>query len=449
MSARVKAPKPGEWTYTVGEPPHQVTAYERADRKYAIYSRVWDGKRNRDKRKLCGPIRDERGRIIPEREIEAQQAAIERQRVVESGADDVLATAGPLTLRQGFRRMLHPREGKYAASSEWVRDRTRQSEHVVRILGGDILWTDIRHAHYRKVWRTLAAEHRDEGLHGLRSVEMIVDCLNATARWLQGEGLIEPGTALPAPGWREAMRQEWQEITNQPPAPPKKPAYTDAEFEALWLNLHRADPRLELALEIGAELRLGQVRLRTRRSDIEPARGFRVGAVRVHGSRKKHGELVILTLQQRHVLTRALTSGVLADLEAAYRAGEIPDYYLVPGGFLRTVTDHRGRTVRRAQVRWSNTPFGKTGMMKAWRKLERLAGVRWVKGRGWYGVRRVQADRAEDVQKDARVLNRMGGWKHTSTRERYQQERRTEISEQAARTREKIRPKRSIRKRSN
>lgn len=42
--------------------------------------------------------------------------------------------------------------------------------------------------------------------------------------------------------------------------------------------------------------------------------------------------------------------------------------------------------------------------------------------RNWYGVRRKQSDLAEDVETDARVLNRLGAWTHTATREHYQEQ---------------------------
>jgi len=76
------------------------------------------------------------------------------------------------------------------------------------------------------------------------------------------------------------------------------------------------------------------------------------------------------------------------------------------------------------------------------RTLQELADVKEVKGRNWYGLWRLQTDAAEDVEDDARVLNATGGWKHTETRERYQQEGRAEIDEKARDTRAKIRPKR-------
>jgi hypothetical protein len=224
-------------------------------------------------------------------------------------------------------------------------------------------------------------------------------------------------------------------------APPAKPRHTRYDVEKLFATLERADPRLALAATIGAELRLGQV-LRTRRSDVLPSPDgrFRIGAVRVHGRGKKLGELVILTMEERHALQRALCSGYLADLEVAHQRGEIKDFNLFPGHYLRRVHDRKGRGVMRSRVENADAPVGKTALQKWWRTLEAAAGVEHQKGRGAYGLRRLQSDRAEDVEDDARVLNILGAWKRTSTREGYQQEERVELREKAARTRRKIRP---------
>lgn len=439
MARKRREPEPGRWQFTVGETPYRLTAYERVDRGNAIYSRVWDGRRYRDKRPLHPGIRDEGGKIVPELQIEAQQAAIERQRAIAAGIEDAPVLDGPFTLAAGFRQLLHSKEGKYAGETRWKGDVRRYSEVILDVLGRDLLWSQLKHAHYRKLWRQLAERHRTKGRYGVVAAQKIVGTLQSAARWLQQEGWIEPGSALPAPNWKESLRVEWEEITAKPVTKPRKPKYSVEEQRKLFAALPLADPRLALAVEIGAELRLGQVP-RSRRSDILPHGGFQIGAVRVHGRGRKKGETVILTMTQRHALTRALTSGVLADLEAAWRRGEIEDYYLIPGGYLYTTTDRRGRRVQRAQVKNAMVQLGRTGMRKQWRKLEELAGVEHVEGRNWYGLRRLHADLAEDVERDARVLNRLGGWTHTRTREQYQEEGRTEIAERAKHARAKIRP---------
>lgn len=179
----------------------------------------------------------------------------------------------------------------------------------------------------------LRANGRDpRHAHGLRWAEIVCGALQAASRWLQQEGLIEPGEGEQARGWKATLNAEWAEITTQPIRAPAKPRYSVTELRKLWGALPKADPRLALAVELGAELRLGPVG-RSRRSDVlhSPDGRFEVGMVRVHGRGRKHGELLMLSMEEPHALTRTMTRGYLADLERAYRAGEIRDYYLFPG----------------------------------------------------------------------------------------------------------------------
>jgi len=93
-------------------------------------------------------------------------------------------------------------------------------------------------------------------------------------------------------------------------------------------------------------------------------------------------------------------------------------------------------------------PITRDAMRKALHGLEAAAGVRWVDGRGWYGMRRVATDAAPNYTSDRRVLDKLGGWTAGSTaREDTYQERGDEllIAETAAgrrawRTGEKIGP---------
>lgn len=436
---RKKGPKPGAWKYSVGDVPLQLTAYERKDRGYAVWTRRWDGKAYSDRKPLCASIRDEAGRLDPEREIEAQRATVDRHRALSAGLGEQDIPESGITLAQGFHRLLDRKTGKYAGDTRWRSDVTAASKIITRVLGPALTMSEIRHAHYRKLWRALAHEHKRDGSHGLRWVEIVVGALQSCSRWLQQEGYIEAGEALPAPGWNAALRNEWVEITGEPLRDPHQPRYTTDEMVRLWRKLPAADPRLEIAVQIGAELRLGQVQ-RSMRSDIFPARGFAIGGVQVHGRGKKRGERVVLTMEQRHVLTWAMTSGVLADLEALYRDGRIKDYPLIPGGFLHRAEDHNGRPVLRADTKRGLVPWTPSPMRKAWARLERMAGVKSLPGRKWYGLRRLQSDRAEDVESDERILNIQGGWTRTETRKRYQEKGRMDLREKAAVVRGKIRP---------
>lgn len=425
-----KQPKPGDWKYSVGDVPLQLQAYERAERAFGIYTRVWTGKQPyREKNKfLCDTIRDYTNKIVPAKQLEAQKLANARQEALSAGIED--EPTGPLTLPAAFRLYLH-RDGKFASNTTWKQDVTRYSATICAELGAGVLASTIKHAHYRKLWRRLAESDR-----GFATTEKIVGVLRSLIAWLQQEGYIEAGTGLPAPRWKSAMREEYAEITKAAVPEPAKPRYTREQSAKMWAAMPKADPRIHLAGEIGAELRLGQVP-RSRRSDVLPHGGHAIGAVVVHGKGKKHGAVVVLTDEQRAVLTHYLTDGYLRELEAAYQAGKIKDYYLLPQKPLRTVDG-----VLVARVENGAKPWGKTGMARAWRALEAIAGVEHVEHRLWYGMRRRAADDAEDVETDARVLNKLGAWKHTGTREGYQEQGRMDIAERAAAVRQRIRPAR-------
>jgi hypothetical protein len=425
-----RRPKPRRlWSYTVGQPPAQLTARERRDRGHAIYTRIWTGSENVERKYLCATIRDAKGDIVPALENAAREAAQDRQRQAMGGVADLHERE--LSLAGLFRRLLHARDGKYATRSPWKADMERFSVVIQDALGRTTRVADLRHSHYRKLWRRLAELHVESKgeKYGPRAAEIIVGALRSAVAWAQTEELVEAGTGLPAREWKRQMREEWEKITAHPIAAPAKPRYTKEEQVKLWAALPKADPRIRLATNLGAELRLGQLP-RSRRSDVEPYGGHEAGSVRVHGSGKKRGALVVLSEAERAVLVEAMTDGYLSDLEAEYqRKGT--DYYLIPAGKLA-----------KGKARTSNggRPWGRTGMRKAWRKLEVLAGVAHVEDRNWYGLRRLHADLAEDAETDERVLDKLGGWTDSATRRAYQEQGRTDISEKAAAVRSKIRP---------
>lgn len=438
-----KRGKSDVWKYKLGS----FTAYERKDRGRQIWTRVGPNTFGGydDVRPLCGTIRNPDGSINPELETLARAAADERykQRAATSAPVDPKA---PLTLRAAIGLVMDPKSGKYVRKDGWSADAKRYLQLICTIPFsepgqpsvqhlGDLLLEQLRHAHYRRVWRWMAEEHvKDSKRFGVRTAEMACGALRAAMVWLAQEEIIDPGTGLPAPRWKTQMQGEWQAMTGKPLAPPKRPRYTKEESEKLWAALPKADPRIRVATEIGAELRLGQVVERTRRSDIQPHRGHEIGTVRVHGSGKKRGAEVVLTDQPRAVLMEAMASGYLSELEKAYKAGTLPDYLLITGGYFL-----KGK----AQVKHAMTALSPRVMRKHWRDLEELAGVEYVPGRGWYGMRRRAADDAEDVSSDARVLNKMGGWTDSKTRSRYQEESRMDVAEKAADVRGRIRPKRA------
>lgn len=152
--------------------------------------------------------------------------------------------------------------------------------------------------------------------------------------------------------------------------------------------------------------------------------------LRITGAGHKTASPMVLTQAQRAAVDRALT-GYLKHFEDAWRLGSIEDYPLFPAGRL---VKGRSKLVSDAK------PLTRAAALDMFHHLERAAGVAAVKGRGWYGVRRIAADLAEDIEPDERVLNSITGHRDSATRRGvYQQNERPEVLSKAATTRERIR----------
>jgi len=96
--------------------------------------------------------------------------------------------------------------------------------------------------------------------------------------------------------------------------------------------------------------------------------------------------------------------------------------------------------MRRAKPSVPNRTIGKRGLLDLFRKLEEIAGVASVPGRGWYGIRRHATDVYEDYEADERVLNDQTGHRSSETRrEVYQEKEREETRAKSARTRRRVR----------
>ncbi len=208
----------------------------------------------------------------------------------------------------------------------------------------------------------------------------------------------------------------------------------------------RVDPRIRLAIELAAECRTGQVLRCTRRmlvlpqiapNEYESAPPGGLGQIEVLGAGKKHGEVVVLTPEQRRAVDDAL-AGYLANYEAAWEIGQIDDYYLFPGSKMRMLDDSGRRWTRK--VRAGVKPLSRDGARVAFKQLEAIAKVDHVERRGWYGLRRIAADLAESATTDDRVKDRLGGWQDSETRKQIYQDRQTdELRAEAAKVRRALR----------
>jgi hypothetical protein len=441
------------WSWTYGARPHTVYARERLDRDGVIELRYSDShKAGRDKRRKLFldsalKVRNARGTIERQlvRTVEETVKQINARLVSGTPVQqpDAEEKNDELTLADGFRKLLHPKFGKFSdVTAKHVKYHVRpRSKIAITTLRAELdatgepmpTWTTFRPAHARILWRALALTYKKRKTGGMRAAEQIVDALYSAAAWLRQEEYIPPTACIAPPKWRKQLKEEWQEITGVVYVV-QRPRHSRTEvrqiFDVLADPNAKIDPRIRLAIELGAELRGGQV-LRTKRSQLEipsltpdayetlymadlassEPTGV-LGRVAILGRPKKPGEVVIFTPEQRRAVDTAL-EGYLRDWEAQYQGNGV-DYYLFPAGKL---VKGVSKVVPCSKV------VNELGPLKWFRELEVVAGVTHMLGRGWYGLRRSGTDVAPDYSSDARELNALGGWTDSETRETIYQDR--------------------------
>lgn len=447
------------WQYSKGEYSTTVTAAERTDRTRTIEVRWWIPSLKRFQRKSLGfGIRDDHGVILREREQEAvrqTQAIYDSLMSGRSPLEAPRADQGPLTLREGFDLAIAVPTGLYVVDSEHLRDMRRAARDVVAIIGRTArgeprTWDSLNHAAARELWLGLAKRYKAEQLGGPTWTERCVVALLQVSQWLVAEERVSRGLVMKKQ-WRDQMRREWEQFTGTR-ITKSTPRHSEDEIRRLFAALGHpdVDPRIALALELGAEARLGQVR-RLMRShvDLSEIGAFDLGRVVVHGSGKKLGVVRDLTPEERQAIDRALSS-YLRELEDAYQDGLREDYPMFPAGRLcydippsRIPRRKPGHTpTRRARLSVADTPMDDRTLNDHFHALERIAKVDVIAGRGWYGIRRRATDVYEDYEKDERVLNDQTGHKKSETRrEVYQEREREVIRARSAETRRNVRAK--------
>jgi integrase len=442
------------WSKTYLTGATRIYAWEREDRGGYVFlkftNRARAGRDRRDKQKLPGElrVRDPKGRVDKSM-VRAVDAAVERfaaqlllgQRPSLSSSE---LKSGSLTLSEGFAKVLDIGTGKYPDRTLRWQEVRRARTKLERILGPSRAWVDIKPGDVRHVWRTLASEFKSASAKqrpcGPRQTEVTIDALYSAANWLRDEEEL-PSDALLAPtDWRTKLKREWQQLVGAEVAP-ARPRHSREELGRLLNAMHslEVDPRLALAFDLGGEQRLGQV-LRCYRSHLElPAIDSDtrstcgpgdLGLLRVPGAGHKRASPIVLTSDQRMAVDAAL-GGYLRHYETLFCEGKIKDYPLFPA--------HRFRKGA-AKVVEHPVSLTRDAALGMFRKLEAVAGVPSLPGRGWYGVRRAAADAAEDVEKDERVLNSITGHRDSNTRRNiYQDRERPAVLNRAAQTRQRLR----------
>ncbi|HEX6745907.1 MAG TPA: hypothetical protein VF092_01230 [Longimicrobium sp.] len=338
--------------------------------------------------------------------------------------------AVPLTLAKGVALMFDPQRGAYATVTEHVRQAKRYAEAAVEVLGPRLTWEEFTPGEMMFLVRQMAQRSRDG--KGAVAAEKTCVVLYAIASWLRQEELIPDTAAIPKPRWKVRLREEWRALTGHR-VEVKRPRHDVDEVAAIFAALPQGDPRLRLLIELAAELRAGQA-VRAKRSDLilDAVGGFGLGRFIVHGNGKKHGEIVDLHPELRALVDEVLSTGYLSEAEAAYQCGEIPDYYLFPGGKLRRGSVPPSRATEGCLSDWTLR-----GLFKA---LEAIAGIPHKPGRALYGLRRQATDLAPEFAQDAQVLNRISGHTDSATRERiYQDPNNERVRAKAAEARRSMR----------
>ena len=447
------------WQYQRGEPPNTVTAIERLDRGRVIEVRWWVPRLKRFQRRSLGfAIRDANGVVADDLQRQAVQQAQAIYDALMAGrspfAEESAENTGPLSLREGFSLATTVPTGMYVVESEHLRELRRAARDIVEAIaygqkGEPRTWDALSYSVVRELWVTLARRYKATGKGGPAWTERCVVALLQVSQWLASEEkTLRPLTAKKT--WREHFRREWEQLTSSR-ITRSTPRHNEEEIRRIFAALHdpRVDPRIALALELGAEARLGQVRRLMRVDvDLSPIGAFDLGRIVVHGVGKKLGVVRDLTPEERAAIDRAL-AGYLRDLEEAYVAGLRPNYPMFPAGRLRydvapsRVSRKRkdaASPTRRSKLTVGDAPIGKRALTDLFHDLERVAKVEPIEGRAWYGIRRRATDLYEDYEKDERVLNDQTGHKRSDTRrEVYQERDRAAIRAKSAETRRRVR----------
>jgi integrase len=401
------------WSASVGFLPHKVMVYENAERGGVLYLRWRErnekGEPNWRKESLHRPLPriKVRGVAKPDPEVEAwarERAAEKYAQLVKGVSASERGVVHALTIAEGVRRLLAPETGKYPSDTPHRREVARELAHVVRCLGGDTRWELVRRQELRRLWRYRIRQLRAKGDVGHRGAEVTVQRLLAAAQWLRDEEIIASGACVAPKHWKALLLEDWQSIAGPEAShEPKRPRHSLDEMRRILVAAEQVDPRFALALQLGAELRLGQV-LRARRSDLDLAHE----TLTIRGRKNKRGVVEKLTKGQMHFVEHALSEGYLRDLEK-----HAPDYPLFPAG--QMPGGRSGAAVATVKRHASAKPIDRSVLDDWWQEAEALAEVPHIEGRGPYGVRRRAVDEVKRMKGSREALKEIGGWTDSQT----------------------------------
>jgi integrase len=414
---------------TVGSKPSTVTAYERGDKGQSVWIRWWNAEKRRyDKRSLGFKARTAGDEFDAELVAKAGAAALDQYKTL-IGISAPAAPKAALTVVAGLALATSTESGMWPTDTPHAHQMRLYVPRVLALLPAGITWEDLTPNHYDDLVRTLARRAKAANTESGREVALrFVVLLAQAALWLaRGRHLVR-GVGAPPDKWKQALVDDWARITGKTHEK-FQPRHSPEEMGAIFRALPKADPRIRLAIELAAEARLGQA-LRCMRSnlDLSEIGGDKLGRFTIPDSVKKMGVTIDLSPSMRATVDESL-AGYLSELEKTYqRSGT--DYPLFPAN----------RLVKNVARGTSIAPIGKSGALALFHDLERAAGITPVPGRGWYGLRRIASDLAEDHETDGRALNAITG--HTSDdmrRNVYQARRRAKVLARASTARQAAR----------
>jgi len=288
--------------------------------------------------------------------------------------------------------------GRWAKVTQHQKEIRRALKQACSVWGADRAWITLTKADFRELWRKTLKKHRAAGESGHRVTELTVLRVLTLAGWLREEDAIPPVSWLPWQKWRDEVREDIGEITIQ------RPRFTLEEMRALLRTCRDVDPRWELLLELGAGLRLGQVR-RTYRSWLQLDTG-RLD-LRKTGRKSKRGTVRLLTEGQLQAFQKATApGGYLAALEALH-VEQGTDYPLFVGGRLPRRANGQVYTQTKHA---SRAPIDQRALHEFFQANEILAGITHQAERGWTGLRRITVDQGKEGKISREALKELGGW---------------------------------------
>lgn len=351
---------------------------------------------------VCGTLTD-RGIEITRAIEPVRRAQVVRQAAPKIGAR-VSETRALIT---------DPATGKYPHPCQFVDEMVRALELAVD-RWGDIPWADVQQSHWTMLLRFRLDRLLADNRRGVRATEITISRLITAVRWLREMKLIPRDAADWPSNWKAEIVRHWKGITKSARDPEAfRPRYTLEESHAI-LRKADFDPRFELLLWLGMELRLGQV-ARARRADLAlDVEADSNGRLTVYGAGKKGGTVVELTAGQRAAVDRALgDGGYLYALEQLHQASGA-DYLLFPAGYVSgRVARTRGDTdavIALSPKANFDKPVSGSWIRKNFNVCEERAGIPHIKGRCAYGLRRLSVDVGGESDLSPAALQALGGW---------------------------------------